>query len=371
MAPHTSNSPQEEIHVTRSFLPDRKDFDQYIDQIWANGQLTNGGPLVQSLESQLTDYLDVENLNIVCNGTIALQIAIEALELKDEVITTPFSYVATTSSLLWQHCEPVFADICPKTLNIDPEQIEAAVTPRTTGILATHIYGFPCDIDAIQEIADKHNLKVIYDAAHCFGVKYRGRGLMSYGDISITSFHATKVFHCAEGGALATSDPEIAQKISYMRNFGHDGPVKFQGIGINGKMSEFHAAMGLSNLPHVDEIVDARQKVVQSYRKNLDSCPEIRQFHPNDDCEWNSAYFPVLLSDERIVESAIKELNSLKIFPRRYFYPSLNQLPGINSISALPITEDLSSRVICLPIYPGLVNPVVCKISEILCEVCR
>jgi dTDP-4-amino-4,6-dideoxygalactose transaminase len=236
------------IPVTKPFLPPIDEYKEYIDGIYQRQWLTNNGPLVNELELKLKEHLNVSHLLYLGNGTIAIQIAIKALELKGEIITTPFSYVATTSSIAWENCKPVFVDIDKDTLNIDPSKIEAAINANTSAILATHVYGNPCDIDAIQRIANKHNLKVIYDAAHCFGTKYKGKSVFEYGDVSTTSFHATKLFHTTEGGAVITTNPELLKKMSYLRNFGHDGPEKFECVGINGKNSEFHAAMGLVNL---------------------------------------------------------------------------------------------------------------------------
>ena len=236
------------IPVTKPFLPPKEEYEDFLRGIWSRNWLTNNGPLVNELELRLKEYLKVKHLLYLSNGTIALQIAIKALGLKGEIITTPFSYVATTSSIVWENCKPVFVDIDPKTLNIDPEKLETAITKKTTAILATHVYGNPCDIEAIQAIADKHHLKVIYDAAHCFGTKYKGKSVFEYGDVSTTSFHSTKIFHTVEGGAVFTKDPSMLKRMAYMRNFGHDGPEKFNGVGINGKNSEFHAAMGLVNL---------------------------------------------------------------------------------------------------------------------------
>ena len=233
------------IPVTKSFLPPIEDYIEYLKQIWDSNQLTNNGPLVKELEQKLKEYFDVKHLFFVSNGTIAEQIAIKAADLKGDIITTPFSYVATTSSIVWEGCQPVFVDIDPQTLCMNPDLIEDAITEKTTGIIPTHVYGIPCDVEKIQEIAEKHSLKVIYDAAHTFGGKYKGKSIASYGDISFLSFHATKVFHTVEGGAIITNDDELAHKISYMRNFGHNGPEDFWGVGINGNNSEFHAAMGL------------------------------------------------------------------------------------------------------------------------------
>lgn len=257
------------IPVTKPFLPKVEEYDDYLASIWERQWLTNNGPLVNELELRLKEYLQVNHLLYVANGTVALQIAIEALALSGEIITTPFSFVATTSSIVWQGCKPVFVDIDAKTLNIDPQKIEEAITPQTSAILATHVYGNPCDIDAIQEIADKYKLKVIYDAAHCFGTKYKNRSVFEYGDISTTSFHATKLFHSIEGGAVFTQCPELLKKMSQIRNFGYNGPNEFTVLGLNGKNSEFHAAMGLCNLKHINEILKKEKTAFSSLLEKI------------------------------------------------------------------------------------------------------
>ncbi|MBE0685043.1 MAG: DegT/DnrJ/EryC1/StrS family aminotransferase, partial [Anaerolineaceae bacterium] len=253
------------IPVTKSFLPPINEYIQYLEKIWESNQLTNHGPFVKELETKLEDYLGVKHLFFVTNGTIALQIAIKALDLHGEIITTPFSYVATTSSIVWEGCSPVFVDIEPSTLCINPDLIEDAITSETSAILTTHVYGIPSDVDKIYEIAQRHNIKVIYDAAHAFGVRFKEKSLVSYGDTSTLSFHATKLFHTVEGGAIITQDDEIANRISYMRNFGHKGQEDFWGLGINGKNSEFHAAMGLCNLNHISSIIERRKQVSEWY----------------------------------------------------------------------------------------------------------
>ena len=257
------------IPVTKPFLPPKEEVFQLLEDVWQRQWLTNNGPLVNELELKLKEYLGLPHMLFLSNGTIALQIAIKALGLKGEIITTPFSYVATTSSIIWEGCTPVFVDIDEHTLNINPELIEAAITPATSAILATHVFGNPCDIDRIQEIADKHQLKVIYDAAHCFGTTYKGSSVFAYGDISTASFHATKLFHTVEGGAVFCQDPDLLKKMSFLRNFGHHGPDNFAETGINGKNSEFHAAMGLVNLKYIHAILKHRKTLVQHYNSWL------------------------------------------------------------------------------------------------------
>lgn len=352
------------INVTKTYLPSIEEYTQYLQGIWERGHLTNHGPLIVELEEKLKQYLGVKHLFIVNNGTIALQIAIKALELKNEIITTPFSYVATTSSIVWENCKPVFADIEKETLCINPDEIRKKITANTSGIIATHVYGNPCAVEVIKEIAATHKLKVIYDAAHAFGVKYKGKSILNYGDISTLSFHATKLFHTIEGGAIVTDDDAIAHKISYMRNFGHNGPEAFYGIGVNGKASEFNAAMGLCILPKVVELIEARRKISELYdellKKSSLSKPELRA-----ETDYNFAYYPVLFPDEKSLLAARERLNSENIFPRRYFYPGLNTL-NYTDQDKMQVTDDVSCRVLCLPIYYDLSESDVKRVSEIL-----
>lgn len=340
------------INVTRPFLPSLEQYTELIRGVWERGWLTNNGPLVNELELQLKEKLDIPHLLFLNNGTIALQIAIKALGLKGEVITTPFSYVATTSSIVWESCSPIMVDICPKTLNIDASRIEAAISERTSAILATHVFGNACDIEAIESVAKKHGLKVIYDAAHAFGSIYKGKSLLSYGDVSTCSFHATKLFHTIEGGCVTTPSPMTLKTMAEMRNFGHTSQTSFGGVGINGKNSEFHAAMGLCNLPQVGEIIAARQRITERYKSNLHAT-ELQFQQLSKDLDYNHAYFPVIFSSEKDLLATQEGLNLHGIFPRRYFYPSLSELPYIQGQSC-PISEDISRRVMCLPLYPGL-----------------
>ncbi len=340
------------IPVTKPFLPKVHEFEEYIHSIWERQWLTNNGPLVNELELKLKSYLELKHLLFVSNGTIALQIAIKALGLTGEIITTPFSFVATTNSIVWEGCKPVFVDIDEETFNIDPKKIEAAITPQTSAILATHVYGNPCDIDAIQEIADRYSLKVIYDAAHCFGTKYKNKSVFAYGDVSTTSFHATKVFHTIEGGAVFTQCPELLKKMALMRNFGHDGPDEFSELGINGKNCEFHAAMGLCNLKEVDEILDKRRLLSFYYWKALSDL-EAKYPKLNGNLDYNYAYFPVLFDSEDLMLRCLKALENEKIYCRRYFYPSLAELPFVTS-TYLPVCDSISKRILCLPLYHTL-----------------
>ncbi len=345
-------------------MPDMQAYHAYMGSIWERQWLTNNGPLVNELELKLKSYLGLEHLLFVSNGTIALQMAIRALELTGEIITTPFSFVATTNSIIWEGCKPVFTDIDAETFNIDPAKIEAAITPRTSAILATHVYGNPCDIDAIQNIADRHNLKVIYDAAHCFGTKFRGRSVFSYGDISITSFHATKLFHTTEGGAVFTNDPDLLKKLSLLRNFGHNGTEDFASLGINGKNSEFHAAMGLCNLQHVDEILDKRRLLSFYYWRKLAELP-LKYPKLNADLDYNYAYFPVLFDSRELMLKCLKSLENEKIYCRRYFYPALHTLAHVEA-GRLPVCESVAERILCLPMYHSLTSSDLDLITRII-----
>ena len=340
------------IPVTKPFLPPQEEYNKYISEIWQRQWLTNNGPLVNELELKLKEYLGVEHLLYLSNGTIALQLAIKALGLTGEIITTPFSYVATTSSIVWEGCTPVFVDIDSNSLNIDSNKIEEAISSKTSAILATHVYGNPCDMEAIEAIAQRHNLKVIYDAAHCFGTLYKGRSIFEYGDISTTSFHATKLFHTIEGGAVFTKDPELLKTMAYMRNFGQNGPEDFFGIGINGKNSEFHAAMGLVNLKYIDQIRDKRKELSAYYDKKLEGLSKTTPVLLKES-QFNFAYYPIVLPSEEILEKMVKVLNDNLVYPRRYFYPSLHHLNYVES-QDLPVSESVSKRVLCLPLYQTL-----------------
>jgi dTDP-4-amino-4,6-dideoxygalactose transaminase len=352
------------INVTKSYLPPIEEYTKYLERIWESSQLTNNGPLVLELEEKLKAYLGVKHFFFVSNGTIALQLAIKALDLKGEVITTPFSYVATTSSIVWEGCKPIFTDIEPETFCIDPVLIEKAITPKTSAILATHVYGYPCEVEKIQVIAEKNNLGVIYDAAHTFGVKYKGKSLASFGDVATLSFHATKVFHTGEGGAVVTNNDEIAHKVAYMRNFGHKGLEEFYGLGINGKNSELHAAMGLCIFPKLPEIIKRRKEVSSIYDRLLKDSTISRPICPNG-TDYNYAYYPVIFPSEEKLLLALNALKEKEIYPRRYFYPSLTTLPYLDISTAL-ISDNLSKRIMCLPLSTYLEEDEISLISQIL-----
>lgn len=354
------------IQVTKTFLPPRDEFDAQVNKIWDTNKLTNNGPLSKELESSLAGYLrlDKSQLRFVGNGTLALQLALRALDIiGSEVITTPFSYVATVSSILWEHCTPVFVDIDPETLNMDVSKIEAAVSSRTRAIMPVHVFGNPCDIENIQKISTKYDLKVIYDAAHAFGVEYKGRSIMSYGDISVCSFHATKIFHTTEGGMLCSKDRDIIEKVELQKRFGHNGDDHIL-LGINAKADEFNAAMGLANINYIGDIIEDRRRAHEVYGKYLDN-RFVRQVI-NDGAAHNYSYYPVVFESEDSLLRAVFTLNTHNIFPRRYFYPSLNLLPYLENSQDCPISEDISKRILCLPLYYKISNGDIKKICKLL-----
>ena len=356
------------IPVTKPFLPPQAEYQRYLEGIWQRQWLTNMGPLSSDLEMRLKDHLNINHLLFVTNGTIALQIAIRALGLKGEIITTPFSFVATTSSIVWEGCKPVFVDIESDTLNIDPNCIEAAITENTSAILATHVYGNPCKVREIESIAEKHNLKVIFDGAHAFGVNLNGRSIFEYGDISICSLHATKLYHSIEGGLIITKDTQLLKKAAFMRNFGFNGSEAFAELGINGKNSEFHAAMGLVNLKYIEKIHKAREQVTLRYDDKLRN---FRARKPNwvGDASLNYAYYPLIVESEELLLQCVEGLRLHEIFVRRYFYPSLAQaLPYLPQIN-LPVTDELAKRVICLPLFADITMEEIDLICRLLLRI--
>jgi dTDP-4-amino-4,6-dideoxygalactose transaminase len=355
------------IYVTQSFLPPIEEFEARIRGIWESGHLTNNGPNVLQLEKDLKEHLGVKHLFLVNNGTIAIQIAIKALGLMGEVITTPFSYVATVSSLVWEGCTPVFVDINETDFCIDAAKIESAITDKTTAILATHVYGHPCHVVEIERIANKHGLKVIYDAAHAFGVTVNGSSVLNHGDISTLSFHATKIFHTGEGGAIVTDNDELAHRIEYMRNFGHNGPEAFQGIGINGKASEFHAAMGLCVLPNMEKIANHRQQASELYTSLLSQNDTLYMIPIAAGVDYNFAYYPVLFPSKEVLMRVISALQAEQIFPRRYFYPTLNTLPYVGQ-QQMPVAEAISIRILCLPLSAEITDADVKRVATCILD---
>ena len=366
------------ILVTKPFQAPFAEVSAEIKKAWDAAWLTNNGPLLRQLEVQMRDALGANDCAVVGNGTIALQIALRAVEASGEIITTPFSYVATTTSIIWEQATPVFVDIDPKTFNIDPTKIEAAITPKTTTILATHVFGVPCDVEAIEAIAKRHNLKVVYDAAHCFGTKYKGQSILNYGDISTLSMHATKLFHSVEGGAVFVNDADAEKidaitgevsplrfSVDRLRNFGHYGPEKFEGVGINGKNSELHAAVGLVNLRYIDEIMDDRKRQHERYDGLLAELalgkPEI-----SEDVEWNRSYYPAVFASEAEALAVMGALAQEDIFARRYFYPTLNSFEYISTPGSTPVADHISQSILCLPLYFGLENVQIDRISAVI-----
>lgn len=351
------------IPVTKPFLPPRETLSDYVDDIFAREWLTNNGPLVRELESAVPRHLGSREMSFVSNGTIALQLALRALDVQGEVITTPFSYVATTTSIIWENCTPKFVDIEEKGFNIDPTEIEAAITERTSAILATHCFGLSCKIQEIQNIARRYNLVVIYDAAHCFGATHEGHSIFNFGDIATCSFHATKLFHTVEGGGIFM-DEVTRKKVSLLRNFGHDGPEKFTGIGINGKNTEFHAAMGLSVLPHMEAILNQRKRINSKYFELLSTNQRLSLVDPNTE-GWNSAYCPVVFQSEVACLRVKEKLEEQGISPRRYFYPSLDLLHGKHS-EHCPRAGQTARRILCLPSYHSLAMSDIERICAII-----
>jgi dTDP-4-amino-4,6-dideoxygalactose transaminase len=352
------------INVTKTFLPPIEEYQKQLQRAWSNEWITNRGELVLELEEKLKQFLDISNIIVTNNGTIPLQITLKLLGGQGEIITTPFSYVATTAAIVWENCTPIFVDIHPEYLTIDETKIEAAITDKTTAILATHVFGNPCNVIVIENLAKKYNLKVIYDAAHCFGVKYDGKSIFEYGDVSNCSFHATKLFHTGEGGAMFVKDSSLQHQLFYSHNFGHNGSLDFYGLGINGKMSELQAAMGLSVLPYMKMIISERKKIVDFYNHNL-FFTRLKRLKIRDNTNWNYSYYPIIFETEGQLLKAEKDLNDNQIYPRRYFYPSLNTIEYTKG-DKMPISESISSRILCLPLFIGLSNEELLKIVAII-----
>jgi len=349
------------IYVTQPFMPPLEEFVSYLEKIWNNKILTNCGPFHQQLEEALCDYLGVGHISLFNNGTIALLVALQALRITGEVITTPYTFVATAHSLLWNGIKPVFVDIGPETLNMDPDKIEAAITPQTTAIMPVHCYGHPCNVDAIQEIADNYNLRVIYDAAHAFGVQDQGGSILRYGDLSVLSFHATKVFNTFEGGAIICPDAKTKLRIDRLKNFGFVDEVTVVASGINGKMSEVNSAMGLLQLNYLGKAIEGRKEIDATYRRLLEDVKGIRCLGCSGEKVSNYSYFPIFVEDSYPLsrDELYDKLKDNNIFARRYFYPLISDFPtykglASSSHSNLPVAIDAANRVLCLPIYPGL-----------------
>lgn len=357
------------INVTKTYLPPFEEYTAQLRRAWDKGWITNNGELVQELEAKLREYLGVQHLLFCSNGTIVLQMAIKALGITKEIITTPFSYVATANAIAWEGCTPVFADIEPDTFTIDPQKIEAAITEDTQAILATHVYGFPCKIEAIQAIANKHGLKVIYDGAHAFGCRYKGQSLLHYGDISTCSFHATKLFHTVEGGCIITEDDALAEKLMHYRQFGHAGE-DYHAVGINGKNSEMHAAMGLCLLPRIKAFIEERNywhhryiDTIGKWLKVIVPPETLQQF------TWNYAYLPVLTQSSTQRQLLQTALSQKGVYARRYFAPSLNTLPFLGALTTCLHSENIAECILCLPFYIGMTNEVFDLITATILQV--
>lgn len=340
------------INVTKTYLPSKEKYKKYIDEIYENGWVTNNGPLVQRLEKRLAEYLGVRNIILVANGTVALEVAYRTLGLKGFVITTPFSFVATTSSLVTNQLLPIFADIDENSFNLDSKNIEKFITPNTSAILPVHVFGNACEVGEMKQIANKHNIKVIYDAAHAFDVKYAGQSVLNFGDISTLSFHATKLFHSIEGGALIINDEKLVQKARYLINFGIKNTEEIPELGTNAKMNEFEAAMGLCVLDDIEDIKEKRKVLIENYARGLRDFVQFQK--QNKNATQNYSYFPVVFKTEEQLLRTQKALNERGIFPRRYFYPSLDTLSYIEPKQECRISRDISKRILCLPIYTEL-----------------
>ncbi|HEX4375445.1 MAG TPA: DegT/DnrJ/EryC1/StrS family aminotransferase [Puia sp.] len=354
------------INVTKTFLPPFEEYTAMLKRAWDKAWITNDGELSFELEKKLKEYLGVKNLRFCTNGTVVLQMSLKALNITGEIITTPFSYVATANAILWENCKPVFVDISEKNFCIDASKIESAITPNTQAILATHVYGYPCDVNAIEAVAKKHNLKVIYDAAHAFGTCINNESIFNYGDVSTCSFHATKLFHTVEGGCVITNDDQLSEKLYYYSHFGHSAD-KYFSIGINGKNSEFHSAMGLCNLKYIDDILESR-KSQWLYYKDLLKDSELQFLQVEKKIKYNYAYFPVIFPSEDILLKTIEALKIKNIIPRRYFYPALNTLSYL-PYQPCPVAEDIAKRIICLPLFHDLTKEQQSIITNIILEV--
>ncbi len=365
---------RENIYVTQPSLPSLDEFEMYLKEIWNSKWLTNNGPFHQKFEAALCNYLGVKHISLFSNGTLALITALQTLRITGEVITTPFSFVATTHALWWNGIKPVFADIEPNTFNIDPLKIEAAISPHTTAILPVHVYGNPCKIDEIQKIADTYGLKVIYDAAHTFGAKMNGTAICDYGDLSVLSFHATKVFTTFEGGAIVCHDEKIKKRIDFLKNFGFADEVTVVAPGINAKMNEIQSAIGLLQLKYVDEYIEKRKKVAEIYQDELDKIKGIRLLYNMERARNNYSYFPILIDTKKYGKTRDEVYDYMKqngIYTRRYFYPLISEFPtykGLPSASAdnLPVAWQVSKEVLCMPIYPELEHDKVYRICNLL-----
>ena len=340
------------IYVTMPTLAPLQEVNQLTESIWESGIMTHNGPLVQRFEKEVCEYLGVPRMVSCCNGTLALQMAVKALGKTGEIITSPFTFIATISSIMWEHCTPVFVDIDPETLNIDPKKIEERITCHTVAIMPVHVFGNACEIEEIDAIAKKHGLSVIYDAAHAMGVQYKGRSIMEYGDMSCTSFHATKMLNTAEGGGVFTLNEELDAKLRRIRFFGFENHADIVEDGFNGKMTEVHAAVGIANLRYLDQALADRKAKYARYKEILGQNPDIRFQKITSDC--NCSYFPAIFKDEATALKVIESLSAVQVFPRRYFYPSVNTFTKLVPYVPMPVSEDIAARILCLPLHIGM-----------------
>jgi dTDP-4-amino-4,6-dideoxygalactose transaminase len=356
------------IFVTQPSLAPLEEFTEILKGVWERGILTHNGPLVQKLENDIENKLNVPHFSLVNNGTIALQIAIKALGLKGEIITTPFTWIATISAIQWEGCQPVFCDINPKTLNIDASKIEALITENTVAIMPVHVFGNACDVYEIEKIAKKHNLKVIYDAAHAMGSVLNGKSLLEFGDISATSLHATKLLNTGEGGACITVNELLDKKIKRIRFFGHsDDKTDVIEDGFNGKMTEIHAALGLANLVYYDDILQDRKNKYYYYKEQLKGIQQL-SFQEIQIGECNYSYFPLIFESEQMLLKVVKQLSENNIYPRRYFYPSVNTYTNLYAYQSCPISEEISKKILCLPLYLNLTDLDIATICSIITQ---
>jgi len=367
---------KQKIYVTQPALPPLEELLVSLRKIWESKIITNNGPFHQQFENDLAEYLGVKYISLFSNGMLALITAIQSMKISGEVITTPYSFVATTHALWWNNIKPVFADIDPVTFNLDPEKVEAAITPKTTAILSVHVYGNPCDVTKLQEIADRYVLKLIYDAAHAFGVRLNGTSVATFGDLSVLSFHATKVFNTFEGGAIICHDETTKQHIDQLKNFGIINETTVLAPGINAKMNEFQAALGILQLKYLDEAIGKRKILTERYREFLENIPGISVMQDVPGIEYNFGYFPVLIDSVKLGRTRDEVYNKLKshnIFSRRYFYPLISQFPTYKGLPSsdpvnLPIAEKITQQILCLPIYPDLEISNVKRVCELIIE---
>lgn len=357
------------VHVTRPFLPPLKEFIAYLERLWESGIFTHNGPFLNQFENELQEYLGIENVVCVSNGTIAIQLAIKAFQLQGEIITTPFTFIATADAILWEKCTPVFVDIDPETLNISPDEIENNITEKTVAILGVHVFGNPCDVERINKISQQYNLKVIYDGAHAMGVNIGGKTIFSYGDISTVSFHATKLLQTFEGGAVITKDGELARKLKRLRFFGYEGRDIID-EGFNGKMTEVSAAMGLVNLRYLDDVIARRKRLYEIYQTALTSVETVslQRINPQS---FNYSYFPVIFNAEEDLQRVEGRLKESNIFPRRYFYPSLNTLDFFPVKTHTPNSERIAKNVLCIPLFDSLKEETVQMIAEMIVDIAK